>query len=188
MTTVDKLGDFTTTRRVIPISGLALLIGLVSAFVALALLKLIGLFTNLFFFGRWGTALVSPAGNTLIRVEVSGSKAAHSAAHSRSGAYATLKLDVWGSKVGQRSHPFRELRLRGWRAGDHYRPAGQARDCKLKEMFQRARVPSWRRPFWPILCMGQTIVWSSVFGMAAEFAANPAAGSAVFTVGSREKS
>ncbi len=36
-----------------------------SAFVALALLKLIGLFTNLFFYQRWSTALVSPAGNHL---------------------------------------------------------------------------------------------------------------------------
>src|SRR5262245_50022919 len=40
-------------------------IGLLTAFVALALLRLIGLFTNLFFFQRWDTALVSPAGNTL---------------------------------------------------------------------------------------------------------------------------
>jgi len=29
------------------------------------LLRLIGLFTNLFFYQRWGTALVSPAGNRL---------------------------------------------------------------------------------------------------------------------------
>ena len=34
----DKLGDFTMTSRVLPISGLAILIGFVSAFVALALL------------------------------------------------------------------------------------------------------------------------------------------------------
>jgi H+/Cl- antiporter ClcA len=33
--------------------------------VALALLRLIGLFTNLFYFGRWSTALVSPVGNQL---------------------------------------------------------------------------------------------------------------------------
>jgi H+/Cl- antiporter ClcA len=59
------LGDFTTTPRVLSISGLALLIGFVSAYVALALLKLIGLFTNIFFFGRWSTALVSPSGNHL---------------------------------------------------------------------------------------------------------------------------
>jgi H+/Cl- antiporter ClcA len=60
-----ELGDFTTTCGVLPISLLAVGIGALSAFVALALLRLIGLFTNLFFFGKWGTALVSPAGNHL---------------------------------------------------------------------------------------------------------------------------
>ena len=59
------LGDFTVTARTIPISLLAMCIGAIAAFVALGLLKLIGLFTNLFFFGRWSTALVSPAGNHL---------------------------------------------------------------------------------------------------------------------------
>jgi chloride channel protein, CIC family len=60
-----ELRDFTTTPRVGLISALALLIGSLSAFVSLALLRLIGLFTNLFFFGRWNAALVSPAGNHL---------------------------------------------------------------------------------------------------------------------------
>jgi chloride channel protein, CIC family len=53
------------TPRAVSISGLAVLIGFVSAFIALALLKLIGIFTNLFFFQRWGTAMVSPATNHL---------------------------------------------------------------------------------------------------------------------------
>src|SRR5438552_7063015 len=57
-----ELGDFTTTGRVVPISILAIGIGVLSAWVALGLLRLIGLFTNLFFFGRWRTALVPPAG------------------------------------------------------------------------------------------------------------------------------
>src|ERR1700732_2717813 len=61
----ESLGDFTTTTRILPISALALAIGVLAAFVALALLRLIGLFTNLFYFGRWSTALVSPAGNHL---------------------------------------------------------------------------------------------------------------------------
>jgi chloride channel protein, CIC family len=61
----DELGDFTTTWRVVPISLLAIVIGVICAFVALALLRLIGLFTNLFYFGRWSTAMVSPAGNHL---------------------------------------------------------------------------------------------------------------------------
>src|SRR5579872_2646762 len=62
---LDHLGDFTTTARVIPISALAVLIGVFAAFVAAALLKLIGFFTNLFFFQRVDTALVSPAGHHL---------------------------------------------------------------------------------------------------------------------------
>ena len=60
-----ELGDFSTTLRVLPISALAVLIGALCAFVALALLRLIGLFTNLFYFGRWNTALVSPTENHL---------------------------------------------------------------------------------------------------------------------------
>ncbi|TMA96394.1 MAG: chloride channel protein, partial [Deltaproteobacteria bacterium] len=48
----------------------AVTIGLLSACVALALLRLIGLFTNLFFFQRWDFALVAPAGNRLGAVEV----------------------------------------------------------------------------------------------------------------------
>ncbi|HWC97304.1 MAG TPA: chloride channel protein [Candidatus Sulfopaludibacter sp.] len=60
-----SLGDFTMTPRAVSISALAVLIGFVSAFIALALLKLIGIFTNLFFFQRWSTALVSPATNRL---------------------------------------------------------------------------------------------------------------------------
>jgi CIC family chloride channel protein len=71
------LGDFTTTTRVIPISLIAIAVGLVSAVVALALQRLIGLFTNLFFFGRWDTTLISPDGNHLgpwvIVVPVAGS-------------------------------------------------------------------------------------------------------------------
>src|SRR5579863_7207502 len=60
-----KLGDFTMTPRSILITLLAIGIGVISAYVALGLLKLIGLMTNLFFFQRWSSALVSPAGNQL---------------------------------------------------------------------------------------------------------------------------
>lgn len=61
----SRLGDFIASPRIIVISAIAIGVGALSAIVALALLKLIGLFTNLFFFQRWSTALVSPAGNTL---------------------------------------------------------------------------------------------------------------------------
>ncbi|HLJ57373.1 MAG TPA: chloride channel protein [Chthonomonadaceae bacterium] len=63
--TQASLGDFTTNPRLLPVSGVAIGIGVVSAFVALALLKLINLFTNLFFFHRWSLAAASPAGHHL---------------------------------------------------------------------------------------------------------------------------
>jgi H+/Cl- antiporter ClcA len=62
---IGKLGDFTMTGRALFISAMAVAIGVAGAYIALILLRLIGLFTNLFFFGRWGTGLVSPAGNRL---------------------------------------------------------------------------------------------------------------------------
>jgi chloride channel protein, CIC family len=60
-----RLGDFTTTARVIPISLLAIAIGLLATGVAWALLRLIGFFTNLFYFGKVSTELTSPAENHL---------------------------------------------------------------------------------------------------------------------------
>lgn len=47
------------------ISLVAVVIGVLSAYVALALLRLIGLVTNLSFFGRWDTSLTSPVGHHL---------------------------------------------------------------------------------------------------------------------------
>ena len=60
--TSHELGDFTATTRVIPISLLAIGIGVVSTFVAWALLRLIGFFTNVFYYGRASTTLVVAAG------------------------------------------------------------------------------------------------------------------------------
>jgi tRNA(Ile)-lysidine synthase len=65
------------------------------------------------------------------------------------------------------------LVLRGWRPGDHYRPAGQSRDHKIQEMFQKARVPSWRRASWPILTSEDKILWARQFGIGHEFAVHP---------------
>jgi chloride channel protein, CIC family len=61
----SKLGDFTTTSRLVPISALAVVIGAICAVVALGLLRLIGLFTHLFYYGEWKSSMVSPAGNRL---------------------------------------------------------------------------------------------------------------------------
>jgi tRNA(Ile)-lysidine synthase len=61
------------------------------------------------------------------------------------------------------------LQLRAWRAGDRYRPTGSNREYTLRELFQKTRVPSWRRRFWPILSMGPEILWARQFGVACGF-------------------
>jgi H+/Cl- antiporter ClcA/CBS-domain-containing membrane protein len=61
----STLGDFTATPRLLSISGLALGIGVISAYVALGLIRLIGFFTNIFFFQRLSADLVSPADHHL---------------------------------------------------------------------------------------------------------------------------
>jgi len=78
-------------------------------------------------------------------------------------ACATLKSDLYLREIPEK------LVLRGWRPGDRYCPVGHANEWKLKELFQRQRVPSWRRPFWPILCCGDKIMWARDFGPAAEY-------------------
>lgn len=62
---VNNLRDFSTTWRVLPLSGLAIAIGVVAAYVAVALLKLIGFFTNLFFYHRLSSQFISPGGHHL---------------------------------------------------------------------------------------------------------------------------
>jgi len=65
VTAEQPLGDFTATRRIVMLSAIAVVLGGVSAFLALILLRMIAFFTNLFFFGRLSTSAVSPADNNL---------------------------------------------------------------------------------------------------------------------------
>ena len=58
----EHLGDYTTTARTLPIVLLAAGVGLVSTLVAWALLRLIGLITNLAFYQRIDASLVAPGG------------------------------------------------------------------------------------------------------------------------------
>jgi chloride channel protein, CIC family len=61
-----RRGDFTANPRVLVVTLMAVFIGVISAFVALALTRLIGLFTTLFYYGRLsGGELTSPASNHL---------------------------------------------------------------------------------------------------------------------------
>ena len=62
----EQLRDFTSTdRRIFLLIVAALAIGVVAAFVAVALLDLIGFFTNLFYYDRLSFSFASPSGNSL---------------------------------------------------------------------------------------------------------------------------
>ena len=61
----QHLADFTVDLRVIPLTLICIVIGVVGAYLALILLKLIYLFNNLFFFHTWSWTYKSPALNTL---------------------------------------------------------------------------------------------------------------------------
>ena len=63
------------------------------------------------------------------------------------------------------------LELRNWRPGDAYLRSGSDHPEKVKELFQKFRIPLWRRRTWPILVLRDSPVWVASFGPSREFAA-----------------
>ncbi len=62
---VDTLADFNRDKRILWLSLMAIFIGIISAFIAYALIWLIGVLTNLAFYQRLSSNFVSPANNHL---------------------------------------------------------------------------------------------------------------------------
>ncbi len=85
------------------------------------------------------------------------------------GSLSTLDGDKVSEEVGRVRGP---LIIRNWRAGDRYRRQGHDAAKRLKRLFQERRIPSWDRQNWPVVAIGDVIVWARAFGPAAEFAAN----------------
>lgn len=56
------------------------------------------------------------------------------------------------------------LEMRNWRPGDRYQPAGHQNEQKVKTLFHDAQVPLWDRRNWPIICLGDNILWARRFG------------------------
>ena len=70
----------------------------------------------------------------------------------------------------------RPLRLRNWRPGDRYCPAGSSSAKKITDLFLRDRVPAWRRAAWPVVTCSDPagtdrILWARAFGPARDFVA-----------------
>ncbi len=66
----QALGDFTTTPALLRLVPLGIVVGALGAGISLALLDMIGFFTNLFYYQRLSVHLVSPNANTLGAVAV----------------------------------------------------------------------------------------------------------------------
>jgi H+/Cl- antiporter ClcA len=65
VTAERALGDFTTAPTILRLVPLAVAVGALGAGISLALLDMIGFFTNLFYYQRISVTLVSPNANTL---------------------------------------------------------------------------------------------------------------------------
>ncbi len=92
----------------------------------------------------------------------------------------------WRSLLDWEKLP-RPLRLRNWRPGDCYRPAGRTGAKKLKSLFHEQRIAVWRRGGWPVLVgaeqsridsepegnepKAEEIIWARTFGPSARFGA-----------------
>lgn len=85
--------------------------------------------------------------------------------------------DVRGSGLLDWDRVPQPLRLRNWRPGDRYRPAGRDVPTKIRDLFQRSGVSAWKRASWPVVTSSGPgpgcIVWAREFGPAEEFAVRP---------------
>jgi tRNA(Ile)-lysidine synthase len=72
------------------------------------------------------------------------------------------------------------LLVRTWRPGDRYRPHDARRVVKLKEMFQRRRIPRHERRQCPVVLSGGEIVWTAPFGPAEESSLRPGSRKAIW--------
>ncbi len=72
--------------------------------------------------------------------------------------------------AGQRSS--KPLRVRNWEPGDAIVQPGSQRAIKIKELFGKNRVLLWERRHWPVLAVGNAIVWVRSFGTDERFAAS----------------
>jgi len=63
----------------------------------------------------------------------------------------------------------RPFYVRNWEPGDEIQRPGHAGAEKIKSLFQEYRVVLWERRHWPVVVLGEEIVWVRRFGIAAKF-------------------
>lgn len=79
------------------------------------------------------------------------------------------------------------LKLRFRRPGDRFQPAGREAPAKVKDLLQRAGIPSWDRAEWPMVESGGRLVWCRGFGTAAWALPRPGSQRRLWIAAAREK-
>jgi len=64
------------------------------------------------------------------------------------------------------------VKIRNWKPGDYYRPAGWPAG-KVKKLFQKARIPRSQRSCWPVVANESGIIWINSFPVSREFVPGP---------------
>jgi tRNA(Ile)-lysidine synthetase-like protein len=63
-----------------------------------------------------------------------------------------------------------EMTVRNWRPGDRYLPANSRSEEKLKRLFSERKIPESERTTWPVVVVGEKIVWVRGFPVAQAYA------------------
>jgi len=71
------------------------------------------------------------------------------------------------------------LRVRNLHPGDRYHPRFAQGEAKVVRLLQRLRVPGEVRKSWPVVTLGERILWAAGLPVSADFAWTPGAGKAV---------
>ena len=79
-----------------------------------------------------------------------------------------IQLEIDPALHGRDACDTLDLELRAWRPGDEYCIRGAQHPSKVKDLFQKARVPSWRRASWPMITGKGKILWAKEFGPSAK--------------------
>jgi tRNA(Ile)-lysidine synthase len=86
------------------------------------------------------------------------------------GALSTAdELDVAKLRAAKR------IMLRTWSPGDEIWLTHSAERVKIKVLFQKGRIPIWKRKHWPVLTADEVVIWTRQFGAAVGFRAEPEA-------------
>ena len=91
----------------------------------------------------------------------------------------SLKADLMEA-IFDASYLTRPLRVRNFRHGDRFQPLGMTGHKKIKDLFIENRIPQSIRAKWPLLAMGEEILWIPGYGRSEAGRVEKNTGSAIY--------